>query len=137
MKKPVSRRRQSGYTLIETIVATLVLAIGIYGALGAMSSSSRLAASAEEYATAARLADQKFAELGANPDSLSGSSQEGDFGTDFPGFAWRMEVNQAEFTDLKQVVLTVDWPSGASRRAAEFVTYRVDTSSQSTAGSQS
>jgi general secretion pathway protein I len=55
--------RQRGFTLLEVLVATMVMAIAVAGLLGALSSSMRNAARLTERERAALLAKQKMDEL--------------------------------------------------------------------------
>ena len=55
--------RQRGFTLLEVLVATMVMAIAVSGLLGALSSSMRNAARLTERDRAALLAKQKMDEL--------------------------------------------------------------------------
>lgn len=105
------------------IVATLLLAIGVVAALIAISAATRATAAANDYTTATLLAQQRFAEIAAQPDQLTGGQQEGDFGADYPGFAWQQSVEPAGVAGLVRVTLIIEWGSGLTRRSASFVTY--------------
>jgi general secretion pathway protein I len=122
-----SRRRRSahGFTLIEMIVATFLLAIGAVAALACISSATRTAGIAREYTQAALLAQQKFAEIEAQPDTLSGGDQTGEFGDEYPGYSWQQTTETTSFSSLVRVTLTIEWQSGARRRSAQFATYEM------------
>jgi Tfp pilus assembly protein PilV len=53
-------RREEGFTVIEVLVATLVLVIGLIGTLGAFDSSRDLTSSAEAHQSASAVADQEL-----------------------------------------------------------------------------
>lgn len=117
------RRNRRGFTLVEMIVAAILLVVGVVAALTCIGSATRSTALAAEYTTAALLAQQRFAEIEAQSDQLTSGDQQGDFGEDFPGYSWHQTVETTDFSGLVRVALTIEWPSGATRRSAQFVTY--------------
>ena len=117
------RRRNRGFTLVEMIVATLLLAIGAVAALMCIGSATRAAAVSREYATAARMAEQRFAEIVQQPDQIQGGSQSGDFGSDYPNYTWDQTVETTDFPGLVRVTLNINWGSGPVQRTAQFVSY--------------
>jgi|SRR5579864_2668150 len=62
----MKRAAQQGFTLLEVLVATLIMGIAIAGALGALSASARNAARLTGYDRATLLAKTKMDELLAN-----------------------------------------------------------------------
>jgi len=105
------------------IVATLLLVIGVVAALICISAATRSTGIANEQTTAALLAQQRFAELAAQPDQLTGGVQEGDFGAEYPGVTWHQTVEPTGISGLVHVTLTIEWGSGLTRRAARFTTF--------------
>lgn len=105
--------KASGFTLLEVMIATAILAIALVAALGSQSQSVSLASEARFSTTAAFLAQKKMAELEA--EDLDGlTSDTGDFGEDFPGYRWESEVGDAKLEglekssdDVKKIRLTV------------------------------
>jgi general secretion pathway protein I len=84
----------SGFTLLEVMIATAIIAIALVAALGSQSQSVSLANEAKFATTVAFLAQKKMAELEA-ADGKDLSSDSGDFGEDFPGYRWESEVDDA------------------------------------------
>jgi prepilin-type N-terminal cleavage/methylation domain-containing protein len=66
LRKP---RAQRGFTLIETMVAILVLTIGLVGTAALMSQSVNMGAHARFVSTAALLASEKMEDLDRFPDN--------------------------------------------------------------------
>ncbi len=116
-------RRRRGFTLLEVIVAMMVLAIGITGALMAVSACMRNMKVAEEYSRAANFAQQVAALLERNA-SLSAGSQSGTFSDQSTGpddsvdtaignpvrdFTWSAAVSPADGSGCYPVQITVTW----------------------------
>ncbi len=116
------RRRRSGFTLVEMVVATIVLFVGGVAAMMAISSCTRSIGIAEAYSKAALLAEQRLAELESQPDTLTSGDQQGDFGDENAGYQWMQSVEPTDLTDVSRVTLVVTWPMGARMGAATFVT---------------
>jgi prepilin-type N-terminal cleavage/methylation domain-containing protein len=123
MHFPALRHHQQGFTLVEMIVAAILLVVGVVAALACIGAATRSTSLAAEYTTAALLAQQRLAEIEAQPDQLSSGDQQGDFGEAFPGYTWHQTVETTDLSGLVRVTLTIEWPSGATRRSAQFVTY--------------
>lgn len=123
-----------GFTLIEMVVATILLAIGVVAALQCMAASSRTCGVANEYATAALLAQQHLAEVEAQADTLTGGEQQGEFGDAYPGFTWRQAVEPTDLPAVVRLTLTIEWPSGSARRMSQFTTYENTAAAASAAG---
>lgn len=116
------RRLQRGFTLVEMIVATLLLAIGVAACMAAISASTRTSGVASEYSTAALLGDRHFSELMSDPNGPTTGEQSGDF-SDHPEFHWRQSIDQSDITGLLRISLTIEWQNGTGVRSAQFVTY--------------
>ena len=116
------RRRRAGFTLIEMIVATVLLALGVVAALACISSATRSTSIASEYTTASLLVQQRFAELESQPDQIQGGEQNGTFDQE-PGFRWEQTIETTPASSLFKVTLMIQWRSGNIPRSAQFVTY--------------
>ena len=114
--------KQQAFTLVEMIVATLLLAIGIVACLGAIGVSTRVAGVANEYTTATLLADRHFSELNSDPNLLTTGEQSGNF-DGYPSFQWHQSIDQSDITGLLRVSITIEWSDGISSRSAVFTTY--------------
>jgi len=103
--------KNSGFTLLEVMIATAIIAIALVAALGSQSQSVSLANEAKFATTVAFLAQKKMAELEAE-DVQDVSSDTGDFGEDFPGYRWESEVDDASLAGadkdhIKKILVSV------------------------------
>ena len=105
---------QKGFTLLEIMIAVAIIAIALTALLGSQSQSVYFANSAKFETMATLLAQSKMSEL-VLEDSFSLSSNNGDFGDDFPGYAWKATIDDIviegiDVSDyLKQIDLVVTW----------------------------
>jgi general secretion pathway protein I len=97
------------------MVAVAIIAIACTAILGSQSQSVSLASEAKFYTTAALLAQHKMAEIETKPVE-DVTSDSGDFGEDFPGYSWRLDVQEPPSVEpegvssyLKQLDLIVSW----------------------------
>ncbi|GBC97599.1 hypothetical protein HRbin17_00087 [bacterium HR17] len=117
----------AGFTLVELVVAFVILSIGIVAILELVGQSARNARLARNRTQAAMLAQQKMEELLAQPD-LQPGNLEGDFGDRYPQFRWSAQV-QALPTDsavtpapLLQVSVVVEWREGNQPQSVQLDT---------------
>jgi prepilin-type N-terminal cleavage/methylation domain-containing protein len=117
------RRRNAGFTLIEMMVAAIVLAVGIAGALGAISAATRAEGMAEQMHTAVLLARQQLTNTEQNLASLAGGTTNGDFGNDYPGYSWSQDVEATDSQYNFQVTMTVSYGSQPHQQQYVVTTY--------------
>lgn len=113
-KRSIKRARR-GFTLLEVMIAVAIIAIACTAILGSQSQSVSLAGEAKFYTTATLLAQHKMSEIEIKTLSEL-MSDSGDFGEDFPGYSWRLDVQEPASvepegvsTHMKQVDLIVSW----------------------------
>ena len=123
------RKRESGFTLVEVIVALAILSLGLSVLLGSISGSLRRTATAARMAEAGALAQSLLAEVGTD---LAIKPEES-FG-EFPnGYRWHLkmqpygEANEREEWPVGayQISTEVEWEEGASRRSYALTTLRL------------
>ena len=96
-------------------MAICIMAIALSAVLGSQSQSVSLAGEARFNTTAALLAQGKMAEIELKrPEDLISDS--GDFGDDFPGYTWRLNLGHLFFDSpenvsdhLRQIDLEISW----------------------------
>jgi type II secretion system protein I len=114
MAGPGVQRR--GFTLIEVVVATVILASALVAALATFGSELRTLARARETAVAVELAEDRIAavelfaldRLPNLPDSL----EEGTFEVPFDTYRWSVDARAVSGHELAEVVVSVTWPGG-------------------------
>jgi general secretion pathway protein I len=90
--------RQRGFTLLEVLIAIAILAISLSAIFGSQAQSLSLATEAQFNIYAATLAKAKLAEYESGITPLENG--DGDFGDDFPGYTWKVEVEEADLQDI-------------------------------------
>jgi len=112
-----------GFTLIEMIVATMILALAVVAALAAFTSATRTTTYAQEIQTATILAQQQISQAETQPTSLSGGDQEGAFGENYPGYHWKQSVEATDYQNLFKVTVTVIWGLPQNPHSRSLTTY--------------
>ncbi|MBW2483836.1 MAG: prepilin-type N-terminal cleavage/methylation domain-containing protein [Deltaproteobacteria bacterium] len=104
-----------GFTLLEVMIAVALIAIALTTLLGSQSQSVSFANSAKFETMAALLAQSKMSEV-AMQKAGALISDSGDFGEDYPGYAWAVDVSEIAIPGidnisdyLKQIDLEVTW----------------------------
>ena len=83
----------SGFTLLEVMIAVSIIAISFVTLIGSQSQSVSIAGQTRFAVTSALLAQQKMAEIESTEfDQIYSGS--GDFGDDYPGYAWKSEISE-------------------------------------------
>ncbi len=108
--------KNSGFTLLEVMIAMSILAIALTSLFGAQSASVALATETRFNIQAPLLARMQLATIRSSEDIFDDS---GDFGEEFPGFQWELTVEDAIFPEseilleldgkLKHLTLLVTW----------------------------
>lgn len=83
----------AGFTLLEVMVATAILAIGLTVLYSSQSRSLSVAAISDFTATSAHLGSTQMAAI-LQGDASEGI-QSGAFGTPYEGYTWRVEIEDA------------------------------------------
>lgn len=90
-----------GFTLLEVMIAVAIMAIALTTLYGSQSRSLSYATEAHFNIVAPSLAAAKLAELQSGVLELVSDS--GDFGDEFPGYSWELEVEDGSFEDIESL----------------------------------
>ncbi len=117
--------KESGFTLIEIIVALVILATGFLAVVQLFQGGVRLATYSDRYIRGVNLANNKFSEL----EIINFETEEftGEFETD-PDYRWEYEVAPFASTlndpgvgiQLNQVTLKVLWAEGSEEKEIQL-----------------
>ena len=114
-------KSDKGMTLLELLVAMVILSVGAVGVLRAFGSSVSTSKAAERYSVAATLAHQTASKLerraGGAPGPFSGA-----FGPGAEGFAWEAQVEPSASAGLMPMRVVVFWQDANHRRRFELLT---------------
>jgi general secretion pathway protein I len=125
-----------GFTLLEVLVATAIMAIAVTTALSALRTSLRNADRQTETARAASLARRKMSELLAQTFAPCCQVLQGDFPPAYTGgvaAGWSAMITPSEAAApqaspgtacIERIQLEVWWQSGAGRRTMKLEAYR-------------
>jgi prepilin-type N-terminal cleavage/methylation domain-containing protein len=134
MRRPV-RKNQRGFTLLEALVATMIMGLAVAGILDALAASSRNVTRLTQADRAVILARTKMDELLVNDGlirkaDLGGSFTAAEAGAMTAGWLARVTPVEAapEASNLNWVIdritLEIWWMDGATRRSFSLEGYR-------------
>jgi general secretion pathway protein I len=124
---PVRRvgKSRSGFTLVEVLVAAVVLAVGISAGVRTLGAMTQASAAAADRETAVRLAGERLA-LIEGVEGVSGGNTQGQFEYE-PRFHWQQQVSSAaNVTGVLEVTVTILWQEGRATRRYAVSTYLLD-----------
>ena len=122
-------KRQRGFTLLEVLVATVIMGIAVAGALNGLAAASRNAAHLINYDRATLLARSKMDELLVDHRSPRKTSLDGAFS---PSAGWHATITPFETAAgagpgnwvVDRVELEVWWMDGSTRRTFALEGFR-------------
>jgi prepilin-type N-terminal cleavage/methylation domain-containing protein len=101
-----NNKRAGGFTLVEVMVASLLIAIAVTGVMGGIGAITRADSRAKDASLLQRLAGEKINDLLLLADPTEVGSQ-GDFGDrGYPDVTWSANITSTSITNLDQVTIT-------------------------------
>lgn len=131
----MSRSKRAGFTLLEVLVATTIMAIAVVGLLSALNTSVRNASRLSEYDRAGLLAKRKMDELLPVTQIQRGVVMQGEFPEAETGhhkFLWQAKIVPFEAPPqtavnqpiLERIDVEVAWGEADRRRTVTLEGYR-------------
>jgi len=127
----LSERRIQGYTLIEVLVAFMIMALALTVLLRIFSGGLRNISVSSDYAQAVLIAESRLAAAGIDGPLYPGETT----GIDGEQFEWTRRVteyvpspvysNAAQDLQAWHVTVSVAWPNGSNSRSIEISTIRL------------
>ena len=119
----MTQNRKSGFTLMEVMIATAILAIALVAVFQSQSQSISMSTDSRFMTTASLLAQSKMVEVEA-ASTLDNQSKDGDFGIDYPQYTWHLEVSDTQLPQFKKIEVTVTNKLFISRGTYNLVLYK-------------
>lgn len=130
VKKRIKPKPEPGFTLLEIMVSVSIVAIVLVSVFKMHAQTIWMSNTIKFHATAHLLAQQKLAEF-ETISSHQQISDSGDFGDEFPGYAWHLSVDDIDSEllgsvaeDLKRVDVTVTFKQ--NENSYQIRAYRFD-----------
>jgi general secretion pathway protein I len=119
----MKQKKKSGFTLMEVMIATAILAIALVAVFQSQSQSISMSTDSRFMTTASLLAQSKMVEVEA-ASTLDNQSKDGDFGIDYPQYTWHLEVSDTQLPQFKKIEVTVTNKLFISRGTYNLVLYK-------------
>lgn len=131
--KTIGKARKNAFTLIEVLVALVIVAISLVGLIRLNLISIRMTEAAEISSQAVLLANEKIAEALAHGYPEEGTKA-GSVEKNASCLNWRTEVTNIEpahqdalnITGLRRIYVDVSWEQGTRRKHVQMSTYVAD-----------
>lgn len=117
LERHMFRSRQRGFSLLEVVVALVVVGLTLAGALGAAAADIRASRKVADALEAAALADAVLARIelmSATELAELGANEAGRFGAPMERYHWRADVRPVSGElDLMEVHVSISWAGGS------------------------
>jgi type II secretion system protein I len=112
-----------GFTLIEVLVAMVILSIAFMWLLSSQGQSIEMATRSRFLTTATLLAQERISEVTSGEQTVSQGSGGGDFGEDYPGYRYEETVESTVLPGYFKYSLTVKWGSEEKPLETKFISF--------------
>ncbi len=115
--------RNTGFTLLEVMIAMSILATALLVILQLQSQSISMSSDSRFRTTASLLAQSKMADLEAL-SAIANQDQKGDFAPDHPDYSWAVAVTDTRVSRLKKIEVSVYHKSAGPKGAYQLILYK-------------
>ncbi|MBN1517809.1 type II secretion system protein [Candidatus Sumerlaeota bacterium] len=115
-------KRRRAFTLIEILAVMVFMAIVIPAAVQGVRIAGQSGKLANQKRIAAELAENQLVQTVVTEEWINGE-REGDFGEDWPGFRWELEVNDWESDSaMQELTISVFYTSQNKEHSVQLTT---------------
>ena len=111
-----------GFTLLEVMVALLIIATSFIVLLHSRNQSVIAADYARHMTIATLLATEKMGEMEQGGIDTTGEDS-GKVGEDYPEFMWKTAISDTPYEQVREVRVEISWGEGKGHRSVELVNY--------------
>lgn len=117
--------RNEGFTLLEVMIAMIVLSITFVALLEAETEGIDMCSQSKFITTSTLLAERHISEMKADlSDEKPQSGQKnGDFGADYPGYTYEENIESTPLSAYYKYTITVSWGTGKDAYHNKLITY--------------
>jgi len=119
----MTQKKESGFTLMEVMIAMTILAIALVAIFQSQSQSISMSTDSRFMTTASLLAQSKMVEVEA-ASTLDNQTKDGDFGPDYPQYVWHLEVGDTMLPQFKKINIMVTNKLFLTRGTYQLVLYK-------------
>jgi len=121
MSTMANSRGRDGFTLLEVLVAVMIIALAFTGLLALHSRNLALVSRDQDLTRATLLMRELVAQVELFPDYSQLGTASGNF-EGSPGFSWERDVRSTALEELREVRFRVSWGE-RGRQSAELLYY--------------
>lgn len=98
-----------GFTLIEVLIAMVILSISFVWLISSVNQSIDMAVRSKFITTSTLLAQKRIADVISTNDPKTTGTTKGDFGEDYPGYAYTEKIETTPLEGYYKYTLTLTW----------------------------
>jgi prepilin-type N-terminal cleavage/methylation domain-containing protein len=112
-----------GFTLMEVLIAVVILSITFIGLLHSESQGIDMAIRSRFLTTSTLLAQEKIVEVTSGIRSISEGETKGDFGDDFKGYTYEEKVETTPLDGYLKYTVSVKWGGDKSNLETKIISF--------------